>query len=205
MRSLLIAASSFLLFSCASSYKTINPERLNYTANNLDDGILFSYKYDVLFESRNKKYSKHEERENIKLTAIKITNNTGNKINIANDCVFYIGDKPVATMNSNVIVDALKQNTPIYLLYLLLFPVKLYETESNGYSTTQREIFPIGYILAPGISTGNMIVASNANKNFRYEIYHYNINRDVENGQTAYFLVGFRDIGYDAITLKLKK
>lgn len=194
-----------LLYSCASTYKTISPERLNYTSNNLDDGILFSYKYDALFESRNKKYAKHEEKENIKLLAIKITNNTGNKINIVNDAIFFAGDKPIAPMASSVIIDELEQNTPIYLLYLLLFPIKLYVTESDGFVTKQKEIFPIGYILAPGISIGNMLVASNANKNFRREIYNYDINRDIENGQTTFFLVGFRDIGYDPLTLRLKK
>ena len=89
MRNIFIIVIALILCSCAATYKPIMPENLNYTSNNLDDGILFSYKYDVLFETRNKKYAKHEEKERIKLIAVKITNNTGKKLSINNDLIFY--------------------------------------------------------------------------------------------------------------------
>ena len=140
---------NFMLMWTAT-YKPIMPENLNYTSNNLDDGILFSYKYDVLFETRNKKYAKHEEKERIKLIAVKITNNTGKKLSINNDLIFYAGEKPIAPMSTEALVDALEQNTPIYLLYLLLSPLQLTKTENNGFETKTTPIFPIGLILGPG-------------------------------------------------------
>jgi hypothetical protein len=49
-----------------------------------------------------------------------------------------------------------------------------------------------------------LILASSANKRFEKELCLYNINKDIKNGQTVYGLVGFRDIGYDPLSLKLK-
>ena len=69
-------------------------------------------------------------------------------------------------MSTEALVDALEQNTPIYLLYLLLSPLQLTKTENNGFETKTTPFFPIGLILGPGISIGNMIVSSTANKNF---------------------------------------
>ena len=49
-----------------------------------------------------------------------------------------------------------------------------------------------------------MIVSSTANKNFKHELYNYAFNNEINNGQTNYYLVGFRDIGYEPLTLRLK-
>jgi hypothetical protein len=203
MRYSLIIMAVLLLSSCAAAYNSISPERLSYSSTNLDDAILFSYKYDVLFESGNKKYAKHEEKERIKLVSVKITNNTGKKININNDVTFYAGNRPIVPMSTSGLAELLEQNTPIYLLYLLLTPLQLTKTESNGYETRTEPIFPIGIILGPGITAGNMLVSSKANKDFKHELYNYDINREIDNGQTNYYLVGFRDIGYEPLTLKL--
>jgi PBP1b-binding outer membrane lipoprotein LpoB len=44
--SLLVLA--ILLNSCASGYKKINPETINYASKSIESNILFEYKYDLL-------------------------------------------------------------------------------------------------------------------------------------------------------------
>lgn len=202
MKKTLIVLIVVLLSGCASTYKPIRPEHLNYISTDNGDSLSFSYKYNVLFESRNKKYAKYETKKNIKLVAIRVTNNTGNKINLYNDAIFSIGEKQLLPVTPSVVIDLLKQGTAGYLLYALLLPAKLFTTNSSG---VQHEVFPIGIILAPGLSIGNLITAGSANRSFRNEIYEYDLNQIIESGQTSYFLVGFMDIGFDPLTLKLKE
>lgn len=45
---------AILLNSCASGYKKINPETLNYISKSFEGEILLEYKYDLL----DKKYKK---------------------------------------------------------------------------------------------------------------------------------------------------
>ena len=96
-----------------------------------------------------------------------------------------------------------------YLLFLLLTPLNLniYNNSSNGYGTevNNSHSYPIGLVIGPGISIGNMVVASTANTNFYNELLSFTISRDIENGQTIYCLIGFRDIGYEPLNLKLKQ
>jgi len=202
MKKTLVVLMVVLLSGCASTYKPIRPELLNYISTDNGDSLSFSYKYNVLFESRNKKYAKYETKKNIKLVAIRVTNKTGNKINLYNDAIFSVGEKQLLPVTPSVVIDLLKQGTAGYLLYGLLLPAKLFTTNSSG---VQHEVFPIGIILAPGLSIGNLITAGSANRSFRNEIYEYDLNQIIESGQTSYFLVGFMDIGFDPLTLKLKE
>ena len=198
-----------LLSGCASGYKAIRPKTINYTANNLDQGIGFSYRYDVLSEAGNKKYAKHEKSKNLKLVAVKVSNYTGHPLNLANDVIFTAGNKILVPADPLVVKNELKQNAPIYLLFLLLTPLNLniYNSSSNGYGTevNNSHSYPIGLLIGPGISIGNMVVASTANTNFYNELLSFTISRDIENGQTIYCLIGFRDIGYEPLNLKLKQ
>jgi hypothetical protein len=50
----------------------INPAALNYLSKNTNNGVTFEYKYSLL----DKKVCKKEYKRNLKLIAIKITNNT---------------------------------------------------------------------------------------------------------------------------------
>ncbi|WP_233861490.1 hypothetical protein [Tenacibaculum piscium] len=45
----------FLATSCASSYKTISPETLNYISKSTDKGVILEYKYELLKKNITKK------------------------------------------------------------------------------------------------------------------------------------------------------
>ncbi len=204
---LILITISLSFFGCASNYHYIEPELLDYKTNDINEGISFSYMYDVLYKVGNRKYAKHEKRNSVKLVAVKLTNNTDSTLNIAQDISFYSGDLNINPLEPTLVKNELKQGVPIYLLYMLLTPTQIYKTEpdNNGpyNSTKQESIFPIGLILGPGITIGNMATASMANRKFLDELLKYDINQELKQGETIYALVGFRDLEYDKITLKL--
>ena len=70
-------ALCFLFTSCASSFHSINPQKMpfNYTENTPD--VQFSYVYDVLSMKRNKKYAKKETKLGMRVVAVRITNKSG--------------------------------------------------------------------------------------------------------------------------------
>lgn len=183
---------------CAVTYKQINPKSLNYNATSHQKGIEISYKYDVLREKGNSRYAKKEIKKGVKLVAVKITNNTDSIINIGRDVIFYSGNNPISPMEPRVISSYLSQITPSYLPYLLLTFTNLYV--SNGYTI---ESYPIGLILGPLITIGNVSVAASSNKAFLNELNKFNlINKDVNKGETVYGIIGVRDSGFNPIFLK---
>lgn len=195
-----------VLSACAASYKPIKPPTVSYNSHDLQDGVEFSYKYDVLRESGNNKYAKKETKKGIKLVAVKITNNTVSELIIGRDIAFYSGQSQIFPMEPLVIKQSIKQIVPGYLFYLLLTPVNLTvtKTSSNGHNDT--EMYPVGLGLGPAITFGNMLVAGSANKNMLNELMEFNIlNRDIQPGETVYGIIGIRDMGYVPLTIKMLK
>jgi len=196
-----ILISSILLIGCAATYKPINPPSVKYNSFAFQDGIEFSYKYDVLRERGNKKLAKKEDKKGVRLVAIKVTNNTDSVINIGKDVIFYCGQNPIVPIEPQALKRSIQQVVPGYLPYLLLTFVTLNVTTGNS-----AETFRIGYILGPFITIGNMVVAGSANKNLLTELNNYNLlNRDIQNGETVYGIIGIRDSGYNTISLKTRK
>ncbi len=186
----------FILSACAQSYQPINPHRLNLTSSNGLENITLNYRYDVLMEKGNDKNAKKERANNVKLVAVRITNNTSQVLNIGNNAAFYTGNTVIYPMDPISLSNALKQSVPSHLLYLLFAPLTL--------SVNGSDPFPIGLLLGPGLSGGNMIAASKANKNLYSELKQYDIMfRDIKPGESVIGLVGFRDIDYVPLTIKL--
>lgn len=186
----------FLSGGCASSYHTIIPERLNYTSSGgASQKVELGYRYSVLGEQGNRKYAKREVRYNIKLVAVRITNHSDEVINMGRNVAFYSGDKLLYPMDALAVRSYLRQSPASYLFYLLLTPLTLTVGESDP--------FPLGLIMGPALSLGNLMVANNANNNLFYEMNRYNvIDRDIQPDETVYGLVAFREIGFEALSVK---
>jgi hypothetical protein len=193
----------FILSGCAASYKPIYPVSLNYDSHQSEDGVELSYKYDVLRQNGNKKYAKKEDKKGVKLVALKITNNTQSVVNIGKNLTLYSGNNQIRPMEPMVIKESIKQIVPGYLPYLLLTFVNLTTTkEQNG--MTEQNVIPIGLVLGPGITVGNMLIAGDANTKLLDELRLYNlIGRDIKPGETVYGIIGVRDIGYSPITVEV--
>jgi hypothetical protein len=193
------------LIGCAASYKPINPQSISYNSHDVQDGVSISYKYDVLAEKGNRKYANKEEKKNVKLIAVKITNNTDSIINIGRDAIFYSGHTPLVPMDPSAVKQTIQQIVPAYLPYALLTFLTLNVTSgssSEGYST---ESYPIGLAIGPTITIGNMALAGASNKKLYEELTVYNLlNKDIKSGETVYGIIGLKDTGYVPITVKIK-
>lgn len=195
---------SCMLGSCASSYKPIIPQNINYTAKTESDQVLLEYKYDVLLERKNKKYAKRERKKFIQVAAVKITNNSDQTITLGENTTFMSGTNYFTPLEPVVTHSQLKQGVPIYLLYLLMFNGKLVteETYVNGVKTAESS-FPIGLILGPGLTALNMIKAGTANQNFLAELKRHDIKgKQVRPGETIYGLVPVPNSSYNPLYLK---
>jgi hypothetical protein len=172
---------------------------LNYNSHELTDGISLSYKYDVLAERGNKRYSRKEAKKAIKVVAVQVTNNTETPLTFGKDIAFFSGENQIFPLEPLATKQMLKQQVATYLPYLLLTPIKLFV--SSGRST---DVYPIGYALGPGITVGNMAVAGTANSNLYNELEMYNLlGKEIQPGEVVYGIIAVRDMGYTPLSIKM--
>ena len=198
---LLALGAVFYLSGCASSYPGIQPENLSYNSKNIaEDGITMGYRYDLL----PKKYAKKEKKEDIRLVAVKLKNNTNKELVFGQDYkLVFEGGNNVTVLSKDKVFSELKQKGAFHLLYLLLTPVTLNKTTNDGNgSVTTESIFPIGLIIGPGIAALNLIKASSSNKRFEKELYKYNLNNEsLKPGEEKFGIIGIRSDSYDALSI----
>lgn len=192
----------FLLSSCASGYKTIQPNTLNYLSSSKTGDVKLDYKYNLL----SKKYLKKELKKGVRLAAIKITNNSNKDYVFGQDLkLTYSNGNQINLIENNTVYSMLKQGVPIYLLYLLLTPTNLYTTDTtNGFTETTSST-PIGLVIGPGLAAGNMIAAGSANKKFKNELENYNLTgKTIKKGETKYGIIAINSNSSESIKLKLE-
>jgi len=199
IKTLFLCIAICTLTSCASAYKMINPESINYVSTNTTENVKLEYKYDLL----NKKYAKKETKKGVKVVALKITNNSEEDLMFGRDLkITYENNTEVLVLENDQVFKTLKQSTASYLFYLLLTPMNLYTSSS---STGEQNSAPIGLVIGPGLAGGNMIVASSANKKLKTEILNYNINGTViKKGETKHGLIGIETNSFDSLKLKVE-
>lgn len=196
---MLLAFPLFLLGSCAKKYNQLSMNTLQFNNSSVNEGIEFSYRYNVL--DGNEKYTKKEAKKNIALVGIKIKNTTKDTLRIGQELGVYTGNNKTNVLQAFQVVNELKQSVPAYLLYLLLTPLNLYIEDGNG-----RTTYPIGLILGPSISVGNMIVAGNANKKFKKNVMdNYLLGVPIYPGETKSGLIGLRHTNFDPINIVIEK
>lgn len=183
------------LNSCASGYQAINPAGLSYSSKNMEQGILLEYKYDLL----DKKYVKKEKKNDVRLVAVKITNNRDMDIYFGRDITFvYQNGSKVLMMAPDKVFKSLRQKPATYLLYLLLTPMT--------FSTSSTGELPVGFLIGPGLASGNLITASSANKGLKKDLLTFNLqDKKIEKGETVYGIIGLRADNYDTLNLKIEE
>lgn len=191
-----------LLGSCASGYKTINPNTINYMSTSTDKKVKLEYKYELL----DKKYKKKELAKGIRLVAVKITNNSDRNLAFGKDIILtYDNGSTIYVMDNDKVFSSLKQSAASYLWYLLLTPMNLYTTDTQNGFQTQTSSTPIGLVVGPGLAGGNMIAVGTANKKFKEDLLNYNLNGvTIKSGESISGLVGLRSDDYNAIKIKVE-
>ncbi|GAA4293014.1 hypothetical protein [Aestuariibaculum suncheonense] len=191
------------LTNCASRYQTINPTSVNYVSKTETKGIQLEYRYSLL----ERKYSKKEIKKGVKVVAFKITNHSDKDIIFGDNVTFkYTNGEAVQVLETEQTFKTLKQQSALYLLYLLLTPVNFYTSTTNSYGVEeQTSSTPIGLVLGPGIAAGNVIQASSANKKFKTELQNYDLNGTViKPGETKHGLIGIKSFHHDTLKLNVE-
>ena len=197
-RNALIFSIIIILFtSCATSYKAIIPDSVNFPA--AENGSNFSYRFDVLREAGNRKLAKKEERKLVRVVAVKLVNNTGQTLKYGYNYKIYSENAEIEVLSATRTTSYIRQSVPSYLLYLALTPAKL--TFTSGY---KQSSFPLGFILGPGLAGINMAISGTANKNLRTELENNTIiDKEIKPGETFYGLIGIYDNHFMPLTIKI--
>jgi hypothetical protein len=190
---------AMLASSCASIYKPIAPETVEYATNNPAKDIDFWYRYDVLAYRGNNRYSKKERKNGFSVVAVKITNHTSEPINFARDLELGISRGPVYPAESETSAEHIRQKVWLHLLWGLLAYT---ETECDAYGYCHYTTYiPFGLAIA-GINIG---IASSSNSKLKQEFRKYSLyNRDIAPGETVYGIIPLRDIGFQPLSLRIK-
>lgn len=202
LKSLILVVSISILTGCASTYKIITPNSLDYISKNVNKEVLLEYKYELL----SKKYKKKEESKGVRLVAVKITNNSNKDLVFGKDVklIYDDGSAPYI-MEIETIFSTLKQSPSSYLWYLLLTPLKLTQIEYETDIGRTVNDTPIGFALGPVAALANMTIASSANNKFKTNLLAYNINGNtIKSGETMYGLIGIRSDDYNSIKVKVE-
>lgn len=201
-KTLLLFVVIINLTSCASGYRMIQPDKINYVSKTENNNVTLEYKYDLL----RKKYKKKEDKKDIRLVAIKVTNNSDKDLIFGRDMTLtYANGNQIYVQDNMKTFKSLKQSPASYLWYLLLTPLNFTTTTSNGNNSSSSS-FPAGLIVGPGLAGGNMIAAGSANKKFEQELMEFDINgTTILKGTTVYGLIGIQGDSFDALQLKIDK
>ncbi len=196
---ILFGSAVILISSCASSYKNISPNSLNYGSTNSDSEVSLAYQTNVLSSSGNRKLAKKESRSYVKVVAVRIKNNSDETVIFGQDVALKSGGTSLSTLTPQQISSEIKQNSASYLLFLLLTPMTL---EVGNDDTGEIDSYNIGYAVGPGLALLNMGIAAGANSSFRAELETYNMmNREIGPGETVYGLVGLSNFSFGNIEL----
>jgi hypothetical protein len=197
-----LALLALFAASCAQTYRPINPQKINYTYADTTGGIIFAYEYNVLGQTGNHKYAKKAQKKNMRLAAVKLTNTTDSVINVQ-QLTFFNGHEPITPLSGKAMKAVIGQRPPAHLLYLLLIFSGVFIQDNE---TGTREVIPIGWVLGPAISLGNLGVSNAANKNFVKTIDKQQITpQSILPKGTVYGLIGFQSKSYHPITVAAKR
>ncbi|MBI2729898.1 MAG: hypothetical protein HYX40_03955 [Sphingobacteriales bacterium] len=199
----LVLFLTLFFFSCASKYRPVNPSQLVYGTQAEKSEVELYYRYDVMAGANNIKQTNKELKNDIKVIAVKIHNNTPRQITIGENAKFYGDGKELTLLSTDLIKRQLHQATPFYLGYLLLSPIKFSFDKDNGAKTV--DVFG-GAVIGGALAAGNIYVATKANKKLKKELDDNNIiGKNILPGETVYGLIALQKTGYVPLILKLVK
>jgi len=201
---ILYLALCLLFSSCASSFKSINPQNIPYSFTENTADVQFSYAYDVLSLKGNKKYAKKEKKQRMRVVAVRITNNSEKSFRLNENLKLIVGNNPIVPIDPSIVGQDIKQGTWIYLLYIPLNFTLGATTTTNMYGqmeTSGGTTLPTG----PLLSMYNILVARSANKNFRTELEKFNLlDKTIEPGQTVYGLISLYSLTAEPIKFEVQ-
>lgn len=201
-RGLLFLCIIFLC-SCATKYRPVNLSGINFGTKSEKSDVEIYYRYDIMATAKNPRQANKELRKDMKIAALKITNNTPAEIVIGENAKFYADGKELNILPTNILNRHMKQGVVPYIGYLLLSPLKFSYDIDNGARTVQ--IFG-GAVIGTALMAGNIYVAAKANKALKKDLEKNSLyKKNILPGETVYGLIALQKTGYVPLQLKLVK
>ncbi len=184
---------SLLVFSCAAPYKNIAFKEKSYIYQAKLGNTTFDLAPNVMTNSGNYKQANKELRNNFRVFAVKITNNSTDVVDMKK-IGFTSSAIPVDILDHKSSYKKLKQRIPFYLLYNLLIVDVIFGSGDS-------KLIPVGTPL----SMANIALALQANHKLKKELYEYDITeRKIQAGETVYGLIVFKDYHGNPIRTYIK-
>jgi len=199
--------SLVFIFSCAGFYNEIKLDRLSYYATNKSDDntVSLSYAYGVLDGANNKKYAKREDKSNVNVVALKLTNNTDRTLSFPEDYEFtYYQGELIIPMNREDTYSKVKQKGIGFYLFWLFANITINNSSTDSYGNYQNDqiFIPSGIAIA----AANIIVATSANGKFKRQLLKYDLSlKKIKPKETAYGLIGMNTSETREIRIRLKQ
>lgn len=204
----LASALALLLAGCASSYKPVNWQGVNYRNSTLSPEVDFAYSRNSLRDSRNPRYDRKALATRVDIVAVKVQNKTDHPLSVKDDLTYFNGSKEVAPAEAAPAIAGIRQSPGMYWLYLMMAPANIYgsSTSCDGYDCHSSFVFiPVGLIIGPILAGINGAVASSANANFRKEIQEHDLyGKTLAPGETATGYLVFPNSGAKPLVARLK-
>jgi hypothetical protein len=208
MKTLFTPGLALLFVGCATSYKPVNWQGVQYKASTLSPEIDFAYSRNSLRDSRNPRYDRKAISIRTDIVAVRIQNKTDHPLSVKDDLTYFNGSKMVEPAEAASAIRDVRQSPGMYWLYLLMAPANIYGStySCDDYDCHSDFVFiPVGLIIGPILAGINAVVASSANENFRKEIQAHDLSAKVlAPGETATGYLVFPNSGTKPLMARLK-
>lgn len=186
-----------VLFSgCARTYHAIRPEIYNYDNKKfVTEELNVSYFYDVQNHSRNKRYARKERKQDFKLMAIKVENNSDSILILTRDN-FYIktaSGRDIKIVAPEMYTKLVRQYSETFVLFYGIAGIGYTWGEENGEKFSKVTYSPLPLI----IGVGNAIYAGISNSNQKKNLIEKDIfNKPIYPKSSIYGLIAISESGF---------
>ena len=188
-RSAAVLALIAILSGCASSYKPVTYETLDFTGAQSTEGLDIAYRY----EAQPGYYGEKARKRGYDVVAVRVTNTRDTPVTLSPTSLrLEAGGVAVTPVRPDLIAENVKQPVWTYLLWNL---ANITITDEDGFVA----FIPLGL----GISILNMVRSSSANNRVR-EAYseQYLMRKTVSPGQTVEGLVFLNTTSFAPLTFE---
>lgn len=198
-----------LLPGCARKYHSIGDLEFHATSSfDSSKDVYLEYTAYPFSLSSNTSYAKMAARNKIQVVKVKIKNISSQPIVIEGTHGFYQGDNRVFLLKPASTFQYTKQPTISYLLYLLLFPFRIFFFVSED-TTWMKDMLltlnkvPLGLVTGIGLAGGNMHNSSTNNKAYYQDLMTYDIkNKHIQPGETVTGIIAYSSLKFKDLLLK---
>tara|TARA_B110001469_G_C9561191_1_gene278378 strand:- start:60 stop:1040 length:981 start_codon:yes stop_codon:yes gene_type:complete len=191
IKSIIIFVFIIIFSSCASSFKTINPENQEFSHRIETKALTVEYNPNILKHSKNTRFQKKANKKNISFIVGKFTNNSSDTLNLGENVIFNIEKKSI-----NESYSKLKQRPWTYFLALISAGFTISSQGNSGY----LGINPLALIY----SIPNSIIATIANKKMKKEFKKYDLkNITVPPNESKYGLISYNNKNSESLNIEM--